>query len=590
MIIDERMGPVSCCNSDELELAQPSTPAFMPNSLPIPGICHLTHNTVKAITSKMAYWSVFWTELKVLESVLTSDDYMRCLIGVHTSSKAVFKRQPPQLYDKRWSVIADFVKAALPQALVLKHAWYDFAASEEKNLGIDGKALSALLQSTMFIGYLHMTLLLHSHIEQIPNWAEGCTCHHWPQGERSRMRESFVDDFQERAKVLPSCPMSNMRLPELVASALKIPGAHSPVSTGFDVSRLILEVGSMTTQAEWEVIHKDYLTGCKSAELEMSIRLNFAARLPWCLGGLSHHHPTIVRVVAKHCVREFDQLLPEAQACLSPWVHNFLAMDKPWRLEMDNLSCDGRLLKRSDAFVSAVASLRFCPLSERTIEAGHKDIKTGHSYTKFGPSSAASQLRAFPLLVRPLLTHPSFFQRIAACLKEVQMPADAARLFHAHSHPQLQVFWRPGQNVHAKVLRMTAHILYKCDTTSVFADLQGLRIAHRQQLLQLEGKAARAISCKETLTMDSLMQRYLLEHWRGKLQDNSIVALPVGVTSMFSLHAATHDGDAEDEVHAHTHIQAVQVRRVLKMRSRALALAWLNKMSIAQASMPILFL
>eukprot|EP00971_Amphidinium_carterae_P279727 5553033-Amphidinium_carterae.2 len=77
-LITERIGPIAHSPTENLVL-DAATDSLMPNGLPIPGICHLTHNTVKDVTLAMNYWAEFWQQLKVLEAALTNDEYMRVL-------------------------------------------------------------------------------------------------------------------------------------------------------------------------------------------------------------------------------------------------------------------------------------------------------------------------------------------------------------------------------------------------------------------------------------------------------------------------------------------------------------------------------
>eukprot|EP00971_Amphidinium_carterae_P000726 14272-Amphidinium_carterae.2 len=269
----------------------------------------------------------------------------------------------------------------------------------------------------------------------------------------------------------------------------------------------------------------------------MKIKVAFASKLPWALAGLTHHHTSVVKAVAAHCCEEYDKLPQASHAILGSLTNRFLAHDGrgQWRTEMEALSRDGALLMRSDSFVTAVCSLRFCPLSERTIEAGHKDVKTPHGFTKFGPASAASNLRAFPMIVRPLLAKPDFFDVMVKCMTEMAKPSTAANLLHLKRHPQMQIFWQPGNSKHDAVLRMTGQVLYRCDSTSTYADLSLLRAGHDKQVLRLEGEALKALRAKEPLTMQALLAYHLVDHWRRKCSDGCILALPAGFDSLCPL-------------------------------------------------------
>ena len=137
----------------------------------------------------------------------------------------MFKKQPPQLYEKRWSVVADFLKVAWPQVLVLRHVWYDIFAGSNAQLTVDAKALQEALHSSLFLAYYQMALFFHAHLEEIPNWSEACSCHAWPHGEKNAMPLAVKEDFQEKT----ACPLANMRAPRTCghANSPRGHGAHA---------------------------------------------------------------------------------------------------------------------------------------------------------------------------------------------------------------------------------------------------------------------------------------------------------------------------------------------------------------------------
>ena len=241
--------------------------------------------------------------------------------------------------------------------------------------------------------------------------------------------------------------------------------------------------------------------------VEMSLKLSFCARLPWALAGVAHHESSVVKAVALHCLKVYDSMDCAVRACLPEVVHSFLSVGGPWRSEMEMVAKDGCPLARSSSFLGSVASLRFCPLSERIIEAGHKAIKTPHGFTKFGAASASSALRTYPLLVQPLLANPDFFSAVADALQSCQNPSAAVEFFHMSRHPQLQV-----KSNHVKMLHMTAQVVYRCDAASTFADLKHIRREHGKQMLTLEGEAAKALRAQEPLSMGALLRHFVADH------------------------------------------------------------------------------
>eukprot|EP00971_Amphidinium_carterae_P008279 163430-Amphidinium_carterae.3 len=553
-IVSERIGRIEGSLSESaVALAEllssfgsDAGPAFMPNGLGIPGVCHMAHNTAKDVTCRMRYWPTYWQQLKIVEGVLTNADYMRAVIhesietGPYAASASLFKKAPPKLYEARWSVIANFLHAAFPQLLVLRQVWHaSITGSADATESV--QEVKKTLDSNFFFAYTRMVMLLVAQIDEIPGWCEACSCHASPKALRRDGELLLVQDFHQSPYAGLPCPCGNMRLPELVAAILGLPhlghGCAPNFTSAPNQERLCEELCMYANQAELEVILQDFQIASEVKAFELRLKLKYVTMLPWCLAGLAHHNEFIVQGVAKHCISTYDTMLAVNKACLPKYVHRFLQEDSAWRHEIDAIS-NGKATTAADAtLLLAIASLRFIPISERVIEAGHSTVKKSHGYNSFGPVSASSHLRTLPNLIRPLMgtSGKEFFDAVVAMLSVARIPASAALALHVSRHPQVQAVLTEEGRQHSTILKILAKVVYRCDALSTFRDLRSTKRTQQQNVLLLEGEALKHLKAREPITMEALLAHHLTDFWRAQLAEGAIVALPQNLESLVPL-------------------------------------------------------
>ena len=560
---------VGGCNISSIDLVEADrlpthTPdMLMPNCLPVPGVCHLSHNTAVSVTSRMSHWEEYWRELKNTEALLTNPDHMRVVIhrcvtsGPHHAAEAAFKKSPPKMYEKRWSVISLYIQAAWPQLLVLKHVWFPDrhgGARKESASVFDTQLFERTMQSTLFFGYTRMVMLLHSHIDAVPGWAESCSCHAAP-GLPSFRAACLKRDFKGHT-TSNHCPLANMRLPGLVAMMLQLPGSETPGFCSADVTGLFLHTSAYMSMQEWEVIHRDYAIACDTLQMELVLKLGFAKLLPWALCGLAHDRNEVAVKVAQHCLKLYDEMSDAQRHCLPCVAQAFLAREneafapaRAFRSDLERVAQGSPVTACSGAFVLAVASLRFCPLSERTVEAGHARVKKGHGYNKVSPASASAHLRFGSELLQPMIHDVDFFERLSNQLERSRKLATVAKSLHLTMHPQLLALSTEATGrQHTKLLPFLSKVLYRCDAASVFKDLSMVKREHGQEVIRMQSEAMKQFQQREPLSIDAIIAHYLTEHLRSVLEVGCVVAFPssLGAVHPLEMNMAYRSLDARD--------------------------------------------
>ena len=539
---------------------------LMPNCLPVPGVCHLSHNTAVSVTSRMSHWEEYWKQLKNTEALLTNADHMRLVIhrcvasGPHHAASDAFRRAPPKLYEKRWSVISLYIQAAWPQLLVLKHVWFrdhHGGASKESASIFDAQLFEKTMQSTLFWAYTRMVMLLHSHIDAVPGWAESCSCHAAP-GLPSFRQACLKQDLKGHT-TSHHCPLANMRLPGLVATMLQLPGSETPGFGSADVTGLLLHTSAYMSMQDWEVIHRDYTIACDTLQMELVLKLGFAKLLPWALCGLAHDRNEAAVQVAQHCLQLYDQMADAQRKCLPRIAHQFLAREfddaapsHTFRSDLERVAEGLPVTACSGAFVLAVASLRFCPLSERTVEAGHASVKKGHGYNKVSAGSASAHLRFGNELLHPMVHQVAFFEQLSKLSNQLERSrklATVARSLHLSMHPQLLALSTESTGrQHTRLLPFLSKVLYRCDAATIFKDLNMIKREHGQQIIRMQSEAMKQFQQREPLSIDALTAHYLTEHLRSVLEIGCAVSFPssLGAVHPLEMNIAYRSLDARD--------------------------------------------
>ena len=173
-----------------------SHPTWMPRSMTIPGSLHGLHNLSLEVDTSLQWWGVFYSWLKNISALLSCRQRRRrfiksCLRSSQwRSSEALFQNDLPQLYEKRWGHVINFVAGARGALLIMRASWSEqlYKAPTSDNAGgddedphgqFDARLLTSTLRSNRFFAYLDMILKLHKAIGKLGGWSEGCYCHEY---------------------------------------------------------------------------------------------------------------------------------------------------------------------------------------------------------------------------------------------------------------------------------------------------------------------------------------------------------------------------------------------------------------------------
>eukprot|EP00971_Amphidinium_carterae_P000717 14099-Amphidinium_carterae.1 len=526
---------------------------LLPHSLHIPGICHVTHNALWEVTKHMESWEVWYSSLKNVAALLSNADRMRRVVAVIQESPlahaaSCFRRLAPALHEKRWSVVQDFLRIAYSQLLVLRQTWRaemlsktqsDSKSHSDSLRQFDAEAFANTLHDPFFFAYMRMVELVGSHLCWWTGWCEGCNCH-------EALAQNQDMSTSEKAQILATdlgfyhegCPLQNMRMAELVACVLGYTDTSAPGSMGAsDVIALeALSASAWVTDAIWSVVQRDYHQAKANIDLTMKIKLNFAASLPWMLAGLAHSNQIVVRKVAGACIHTFDGLSVAQQRLLPRYARKMLQVGSRTRTHLEEMVA-GTLVCRypNMHLLKHMALMRFSCLSERVIEAGHKDIKKGHGYNRFGPVSASVQVRMTTNFDKRLARQPSYFQDILAqmtrfTVKGEPMWLQGARLLHVLGHPALAKCVEarkanqtiPGHSW----MQLCVQALYRCDTASTLRSLADVSASHEQRAGRLKNAVKRLLDHQEPVNLKDFAAATFANHLRKTLVEGAIISVP----------------------------------------------------------------
>eukprot|EP00971_Amphidinium_carterae_P232139 4606566-Amphidinium_carterae.5 len=497
-----------------------------------------------AVTVHMSQWRAWYLKLKNTAALLTRPNLMRRVIAVISTGPLphctqVFHETAPALHEERWQVVQNYIDVALPQLMVLKQVWTTsmlHSGRQEKEFD------SALFHDTLhddffFFSYLRMVQLLESNVQWWTRWSEGCGCHEvfrcdlreWTQAERKQRLRT------ELGAAL-TCPVANMRLPELTIILLGLLLAQRlGRANAQDIHALQeLRLNSRVSDQDHAMIVQDFQAALQEIEVILHLKLGYAALLPYSLAGLAYPDPAVVSKVSKICIDQFDQLGQAQRELLPSNCQKLLQQGSTLRNELQMVANGLHISQASLRLRRSIAVLRFPCLSERAVEAGHKDIKKGHGYSRFAGLSASLVLRTNVLVERSLDLYPDFMSELLASLGSLYSRTKeslwriATRKIHLAKHPSMLALAR--SNAHnTKWMEVFQCILYRTDSHSTFRNLAALGATHAERTRRLHGLIAKLWKAKEPATLEAYAAEALLEHSRSKVVEGDILLLPAAL-------------------------------------------------------------
>ena len=220
-------------------------------------------------------------------------------------------------------------------------------------------------------------LMLETVPESLAVWCEGCVCHdrfvRHGDDQPMRQRHSVGKAEAIHAHYGPhrhTCPMAGKRAPELAAGALL---QYFTALWSNKVAALLSVNGDATalTPAESTQILEDLDAGRANMHLQLQSKLDFWSRLPWLLAGLAHTDEGKARLCASNALSSFDLDARESAHHRITWA---LLRPGKFRAAIDSVVAGAPRFSMPDYVLNVIASFRFIPVVETTIEGKHAKV------------------------------------------------------------------------------------------------------------------------------------------------------------------------------------------------------------------------
>ena len=136
----------------------------------------------------------------------------------------------------------------------------------------------------------------------------------------------------------------------------------------------------------------------------MSVRVSVSSLAtplrPWVLGGMAHHDASVARHFAAAALKLYDETPSDMVSMLHSEARRMLDPARRLRQQVEALANGTPLAELSSRARRHVAKYRFVCLSERIVEAGHKDVKMRGGHRKISGSTVSMALRSSAVLER----------------------------------------------------------------------------------------------------------------------------------------------------------------------------------------------
>ena len=106
----------------------PSSEHLLGLCVAIPGICHTINNLLHNVDAQLLHWRVYWPQLTNVAAILGRDQARRRLYATLVSPlglgpEAAWLKTVPTLHEPRWSMVVQFLLAAMPLMETLRTCW-----------------------------------------------------------------------------------------------------------------------------------------------------------------------------------------------------------------------------------------------------------------------------------------------------------------------------------------------------------------------------------------------------------------------------------------------------------------------------------
>ena len=319
------------------------------------------------------------------------------------------------------------------------------------------------------------------------------------------------------------CPVSGCRAPQLAAGEVQ-----ERLDKGFTsaLSKLTRRWRPLLTADEWGQLLSDFKSGKSHIAYILILKLSVWQQLPWYLCILGHLDEEIARDGAVKIIAMWEAM-PNVEA-----NHRLTIMVCHPATE---LGCQLRAFSRGAARRSLLAFNKLCcslllvQVTERSVEAAHKDVHMSCNYRNSGPVAVAQALRE-PEMSKVVATDDGH-AKLVEIIEEVKSAVMLAHRCGVQGHPWWQALpGRAGTHLRFSVLK---NIVYRCDPISQFlcdSHLSQYEQYHSKQQTKRKREGLIAVGQdkpKHKLTILSLLASLATEHFRQTVSADSIISLPI---------------------------------------------------------------
>ena len=438
-------GSVELCLEGLAPVNEAGRGNLMQRAILIPGTCHAIHNASSNLDSAFAHWDRFYSSLKTLHKLIGMKGRRERFVEVvlknvpqYDQGKALFRHFSKTLYTERWGEVASYLEEGLPLLLFLRQNWDEVVYSR----GMDGTAPSAedgflpsaiteVLRDEFFCAYWQLQLLLRSRIYKLLRWAEGCWCHEGLlMGASSHVQQVRLRAEISCPRATPCrCPMAGCRASEMVAGHLDV-FADQLLKT--NANEVLVDCGARLGVGEWNQLNQEFHRGASYVVENLRLRLSFYQGLPWIILGGCHADVEVARCHLRRARDLWQRLPDEAHSLQHPQARE-LFYPGELRSELDTFLDSPCALSRCPLLEKYLAPLTFIQISERIIEAAHKDL--GAQSSKQSLTQYSVGLRV-PELMQLLDRDPGAFEQLVDVFGQGRTMSNFPELFPGHSkHP-----------------------------------------------------------------------------------------------------------------------------------------------------------
>jgi len=525
---------------------------IMPKALLTPGGLHITHNARQDLRTKMLWFDKFWDHLKAVAALLVPQHLRERIIARLVRGTASAEHEHlfaslslPALYEKRWQVVANFLKNLLPHFRLLKRVWnlQDFLIDGKDAEGDVGASFDVALADPMFCSYVFIVDGVQNILLNLERWLENCACHEhlFTTLSSKRQRKKRGQLFGGAVRFV-DCPMRGKRAPELAAG--KLEDTIAELSTAA-LNLFSDQMDFRITPADRAVLMQDFDFAKQHLHVVLVAKFGFWRQIPWRLAGLSHHWPSVARRIAQDCLEEFDASMSKPGMTLEhhhPLSVRFLS-ETGMREDLQRFANGGCM---TDQLMFAVDSLRFIPVVERCVEALHRDVKVAAKHIRLGPTKVSLSFR-----MREILDLSSFEEgfpaRLQTCFDLTRQPKKAAAALGLLSHPIFLPLLRDGCTDVCVWLAALVRAVHRCDLETQFSDMHEARSTHFRKRKVLEAEAEKLHDTKLSVprTYEDIFKRAIVDHFRAMAGSDVFFTLPVLVDDSAGYEVAPFLGPAE---------------------------------------------